>query len=97
MVYNASAQVLYSSWASTQIRHAVEVEKPKVMYDTVLVGAVFPFQMVIKNNFTYKDFKIDIVRDETRVRVAVYAGSTIFILKPDDEYAILEKLITQVR
>lgn len=87
------AQV-YSSWASTQIRHAVEVEKPQVKYDTIQTGV--PFQMEIRTSFIYKDFTVEIVHKRDP-RVWVYTGSSVFILRPDDEYAILEKLIPLTR
>lgn len=98
MNIQADCQV-YSSWASMQIRHAVETEKPKVSYDTVQVGDMPPFRMELRNSFVYKDFKIDIVRDyyNGKMRMAVYTGTSIFILRPEDEYIILEKLITQIK
>lgn len=93
IVWTCDAQV-YSSWASTQIRHAVEVEKPQVKYDTIQTGV--PFQMEIRTSFIYKDFTVEIVHKRDP-RVWVYTGSSVFILRPDDEYAILEKLIPLTR
>jgi hypothetical protein len=96
MVYNASSQVVYSSWASTQIRHAVEVDKPKVMYDTTINYDVFPYTMRITSIFMYKDFQLRVIRDNG-IKMYINSGQMQVMLKPDDEFAILEKLISQIK
>ncbi len=97
MVINAQSQVLYSSWASAQVRHSVETEKPVVKYDTIPVhDRILGAQYEVINIFLYKEFELRVIHDAD-IRVIVDAGSTRVMLKPDDEYAILEKLISLIR
>jgi hypothetical protein len=96
MVINAQSQtVVFSSWASAQVVHAVEVDKPVVKYDTSR-NINFP-GMEILNTFMYKDFRIEIVKNAMGVKLVCISGSAMIILRPEDEYDILEKLIPLTR
>ncbi len=85
--------VVFSSWASAQVLHAVQVDKPEIKYDTVRTSEMPPFDMEIMNTFKYKDFKIEIVKNWRGCKLVCISGSTRVVLRPEDEYDILEKLI----
>lgn len=94
LMTDAQAQtVVFSSWASAQVRHAVEVERPTVTKDTIVNYDVWPAQYTIFSVFKYKEFQIRLFHDD-RPAIQVDAGSARIILRPDDEYAILEKLMS---
>lgn len=82
------AQVIYSSWSSAQVKHAVETEKPVVARDTITTLGLHKIEI----SFTYKGFKIFIDQGE-EIKLRVIAGQTRVMLKPDDEYEVIEKLL----
>lgn len=94
--FQCTAQV-YSSVASAQVKHAVDTEKPVIKYDTVRIYAMPADHLMILSSFTYKDFVIEIRYEFGKVHILVYAGKMELILRPDDEYAILEKLTPLAR
>ena len=87
--HECQSQVIYSSWTSAQILHAVETEKPVVKRDTV---SEFGLQK-LEDSFIYKGFVIYIDGGE-QIRLRVMSGNNRIILKPDDEYEVIEKLLT---
>lgn len=85
--------VIFSKWASDQVMHGVESEKPQIDYDTLAAGGD---RYMYRTTFRYRDFRIEIIKDyasEQRIKVGCYSALMIVMLRPDDEYAILEKLI----
>ncbi len=89
--------VVFSSWASAQVVHAVEVDKPVVKYDTTRIFTTQVPMIEILNTFTYKDFRIEIINNWRGCTLICISGSTRLILRPEDEYDILEKLIPLTR
>lgn len=83
-----NGQVIYSSWSSAQVKHAVENEKPVVTRDTITTLGL----QKIEISFAYKGFKIFIDGGE-EIKLRVISGTTRVMLKPDDEYEIIEKLL----
>ena len=86
------AQVLYSSWSSAQVKHAVETEKPVFKRDTVTTFGM----PKIEDKFVYKQFTIFVEGGE-KIELRVMSGTSRVILKPDDEYEIIEKLLTLIK
>lgn len=81
---------------SAQVRHAVDNEKPKVTSDTLQIGTIPPYTFKVKTTYTYPNLRIEIVRDR-KPEVGAYSGDMQIMLKPDDEYAVLEKLLPLVK
>jgi hypothetical protein len=83
---------VYSSWSSAQVKHAVETEKPTFKRDTLvdISGAR------LEDKFIYKGFTI-YLEGGRELGLTVITGNNIIMLKPDDEYEIIEKLLTLIK
>lgn len=88
---------LYSSVASAQVRQAVYGDSVNISSDTLLTKATVPFQFTYRTMFAYKQFTILIVRTADEKDVLVYSGRFRVMLRPDDEYDILEKLMPLIK
>jgi hypothetical protein len=83
-------QVIYSSVNSAQVKYTVLNDKPTYHRDTV--DNEFGTKS-INESFTYKGFNI-YFKNAATVTIRVMAGNSLIMLKPDDEYEVIEKLLT---
>jgi hypothetical protein len=92
--HQCQAQVIYSSWSSAQVKHAVETEKPVISSDTVFIWNDFDgvYIKALRTQYRFKGFLIDRIY-HGKTRLTVYSGNFVVALKPDDEYEVIEKLL----
>ncbi len=89
----------YSKWASDQVMHVVASENPSIEHDTIKAD-ILPSRYAYRSTFRYRDFRIEIIKDyssDKPIKIHCISGMTIVMLRPDDQYAILEKLIPLTR
>lgn len=96
--HQCQAQVIYSGWSSASVKHTVETEKPVISQDTVFIWNDFDqvYIKTLRTQYRYKGFIIDQMH-RGKTRITVYAGNYVVMLRPDDEYEIIEKLLTLIK